>query len=86
MIRTGTLLDMDMTTLGAALREGWDWWTDKLARMVPTRWQARPRALTGPVAELSDDGTLFAQGAALNELAGGIYRRAAESDALHNLR
>jgi hypothetical protein len=75
MIRTGTLLDMDMTTLGAALREGWDWWTDELARMVPTRWQARPRALTGPVAEFSDDGTLFAQGTALDPVAEGSRRR-----------
>jgi hypothetical protein len=75
MIRTGTLLDMDMTTLGASLREGWDWWTEELARMVPARWQARPQALTGPVAEFSDDGTLFAQGTALDPVAEGSRRR-----------
>jgi hypothetical protein len=75
MIRTGTLLDMDMSSLGAALREGWDWWTDELARMVPDRWQARPQALSGPMAEFSDDGTLIWDGTALDPVAEGSRRR-----------
>ena len=75
MIRTGTLLDMDMSSLGAALREGWDWWTDELARMVPDRWQARPQALSGPMAEFADDGTLTWDGTALDPVAEGSRRR-----------
>ncbi|HSJ78207.1 MAG TPA: hypothetical protein VK913_05670, partial [Erythrobacter sp.] len=65
MIRTGTILDMDMTSLGHALREGWDWWTDELARMVPERWQSRPQAISGPLAEFAEDGTLWRDGAVI---------------------
>ena len=75
MIRTGTLLDMDMTTLGASLRQGWDWWTDELARMVPERWQARPQMLSGAVAEFGEDGTLYAEGIALDAAAQDSRRR-----------
>ena len=35
MIRTGTILDMDMTSLGTSLSGGWDWWTDELAQICP---------------------------------------------------
>lgn len=75
MIRTGTVLDMDMTSLGAALREGWDWWTDELARMLPERWQARPSALTGPVAECQEDGSFAADGVVLDPAAEGSRLR-----------
>jgi hypothetical protein len=75
MIRTGTLLDMDMSSLGAALREGWDWWTEELARMVPDRLQPRPQALSGPKAEFAEDGTLFWDGTALDPVAEGSRRR-----------
>lgn len=75
MIRTGTLLDMDMSSLGAALREGWDWWTEELARMVPERWQARPQALSGPIAEFGEDGALYCDGAALDPVVEGSRRR-----------
>ena len=71
MIRTGTILDMDMTSLGTSLSGGWDWWTDELAQILPDRWQARPQALTGPVAEFGDDGALFAQGTTLDPVAEG---------------
>lgn len=75
MIRTGTILDMDMTSLGTSLSGGWDWWTDELAQILPDRWQARPQALTGPVAEFGDDGALFAQGTTLDPVAEGSRRR-----------
>ncbi|RNJ63697.1 MAG: hypothetical protein EDM03_04735 [Porphyrobacter sp. IPPAS B-1204] len=75
MIRTGTMLDMDMTTLGASLREGWGWWTDELARMVPERWLARPQLLSGAVAEFGEDGTLYAEGSAQEPVAEGSRRR-----------
>ncbi len=75
MIRTGTLLDMDMADLGSALRSGWDWWTDELARMVPERWQAREKALSGPLAEFDDAGQLWFDGAPLEPVAEGTRRR-----------
>ncbi|HSF13359.1 MAG TPA: hypothetical protein VLA50_10360 [Erythrobacter sp.] len=75
MIRTGTILDMDMASLGAALRSGWDWWTDELSRMVPERWQGGPKALTGPVAEFDDAGQLWLDGAALEPVVDGARRR-----------
>ncbi len=75
MIRTGTVLDMDMAGLGAALRSGWDWWTDELARMVPERWQARAPTLSGPVAEADASGQIWLDGAALEPVAEDARRR-----------
>lgn len=75
MIRTGTLLDMDMASLGGALRSGWDWWTDELSRLVPERWQARPPALSGPVAELDESGQMWLDGTLLEPVAEGTRRR-----------
>jgi len=75
MIRTGTILDMDMTSLGAALREGWDWWTGELAAMLPTRFQGRERGLSGPRAVLDGDGALWLDGAPLDPVADGTRRR-----------
>jgi hypothetical protein len=75
MIRTGTILDMDMASLGAALRSGWDWWTDELARMVPERWQGGPKALTGPIAEFDDAGQLWFDRTAMEPVAEDTRRR-----------
>lgn len=75
MIRTGTILDMDMTSLGAALREGWDWWTDELAAMVPARWQTKERKLSGPRAAFDAEGALWLDGAALDPVAEGARRQ-----------
>jgi hypothetical protein len=75
MIRTGTILDMDMAGLGTAMRTGWDWWTDELSQMVPERWRARPQTLSGPVAEFDAGGQLWLDGAALEPLADGARRR-----------
>ncbi len=75
MIRTGTILDMDMTSLGGALREGWDWWTGELAAMVPARLQGRKRALSGPRAQFDGDGTLWLDGAVLDPVTEGAQRR-----------
>jgi len=66
---------MDMTSLGAALREGWDWWTGELAQMVPDRWKARPQSLTGPVAIFDADGVLHYDGAAPYPAEPGARRR-----------
>jgi hypothetical protein len=75
MIRTGTILDMDMTSLGASLREGWAWWTDELAVMVPARWRGGGRSLSGPRAVFDADGTLWLDGEALAPADHGRRRR-----------
>lgn len=75
MIRTGTLLDMDMTSLGVAVREGWDWWTGELAALVPARLQGRERKLSGPSAAFDGAGELWLDGAALGPVAEGARRR-----------
>ncbi len=75
MIRTGTMLDMDMAGLGTALRSGWDWWTGELAQLVPERWQARPQTLSGPAAEFDPDGQLWLDGAALEPAVEGARQR-----------
>jgi hypothetical protein len=40
------ILDADMATVGGWLRDGWRWWIDELAAMVPPGWRsaAGPRA------------------------------------------
>jgi hypothetical protein len=75
MIRTGTILDMDMTSLGASLREGWDWWTGELAAMVPARWQPQGRKLSGPSAAFDTEGDLWLDGAVLEPVADSARRR-----------
>lgn len=75
MIRSGTILDMDMTSLGGAMREGWDWWTGELAAMIPARWQARERKLSGPSAGFAADGTLWLDGVLLDPVAEGARLR-----------
>lgn len=54
------ILDADMATLGGWLRDGWRWWTDELAAMVP--------------ASLRDAGTTRATAAVFDgaRLAGGL--------------
>jgi hypothetical protein len=75
MIRTGTILDMDMAALGTGLRQGWDWWTDELARMVPARWQGRSKGLSGSAAEFDADGQLWLDGALLEPVQPGARLR-----------
>lgn len=75
MIRTGTVLDMDMSSLGTTLREGWDWWTGELAAMVPARLQPQGRKLSGPSAAFDAAGDLWLDGAALEPVAEGARRR-----------
>ncbi|MBU7579564.1 MAG: hypothetical protein KAF27_03710 [Porphyrobacter sp.] len=74
MIRTGTILDMDMTSLGIALREGWDWWTGELAAMVPARLQPQGRKRSGPSAAFDAEGNLWLDSVA-QEPAGENARR-----------
>jgi hypothetical protein len=37
------ILDADMTTVAGWLRDGWRWWVDELAALVPDRWRALGR-------------------------------------------
>jgi hypothetical protein len=75
MIRTGTILDMDMTSLGSGLREGWDWWSGELTAMVPARLQPQGRKLSGPMAAFDADGDLWLDGTALEPVAESARRR-----------
>jgi hypothetical protein len=53
------ILDADMATVGGWLRDGWRWWIDELAQMVPPSW----RAAAGPRAVAARfDGTRLAGG------------------------
>jgi len=38
------LLDADMQTIGGWASDGWRWWVDELAEMVPRRWRERGSA------------------------------------------
>lgn len=37
------ILDADMTTVAGWLRDGWRWWVDELAALVPDRWRTLSR-------------------------------------------
>lgn len=65
MIRTGTVLDMDMTTLAGAVRGLWDWWMAELSGMVPARWQRQSEVPGGPAAQFDGNGDLWFDGALL---------------------
>ena len=41
MIRSGTLLDLDMASLARAVGSGWQWWTGELAALLPVWLQPR---------------------------------------------
>jgi hypothetical protein len=75
MMRTGTILDMDMTSLGVAVREGWDWWTGELAAMLPARLQSQGRKLSGAQAVFDETSDLWLDGAALDPVAESARRR-----------
>ena len=75
MIRTGTVLDMDMAGLGEALRSGWDWWTGELSQLVPERWQAGPKAVSGPFVDYDGGGQVSLDGAIIEPVADDARRR-----------
>ncbi len=62
-MKTGSFLDMDMTSLGRVLREGLQWWLNELAAMVPARWQKmRGQPLIGATVCREADGSLSEEG------------------------
>jgi len=61
-MKTGTLLDADMTTLAQVLKDGTRWWVDELNAMLPS-WARRERkAISGLVAHYGADGNLRVDG------------------------
>jgi hypothetical protein len=61
-MKTGTLLDADMTTLVRAFKEGARWWVDELNAMLPG-WARRERkAISGLVVTYGADGNLRLEG------------------------
>lgn len=56
MIRSGTLLDADMASLGRSVVAGWRWWTAEMAAMLPPA--LRSRRTIPAVQRLSWRGTL----------------------------
>ena len=61
-MKTGTLLDADMTTLAQALKDGARWWVDELNAMLPGWAQRERKAISGLVAHYGADGTLRVEG------------------------
>ena len=62
MMKTGSFLDMDMTTLSQRLGEAYRWWIGELSAMLPVRFRSRGRRLSGPVAEYGTDGDYVLDG------------------------
>ena len=61
-MKTGTLLDADMTTLAQALKDGARWWVDELNAMLPGWAQRERKAISGLVAHYGADGNLRFEG------------------------
>ena len=68
MMKTGSFLDMDMTTLSQRLGEGYRWWIGELSAMLPVRFRSRGRRLSGPVAEYNPDGGYLLDGDVVSSL------------------
>ncbi|MBX9858182.1 MAG: hypothetical protein K2Y20_01145 [Sphingomonas sp.] len=54
MIKSGTFLDADVGTLARAAAQGWRWWVDEMAAMLPAR--LRPKQQVPPGQRLRWDG------------------------------
>ena len=55
-MKTGTFLDMDMSTAGQKLGDGYRWWTSELSGMLPVRFQRSGQRLRGAVIEYAAAG------------------------------
>lgn len=56
-MNANSILNADMATVSGWLREGWRWWTQELADMVPASLQSMGR-YNGPLALYRDDGRI----------------------------
>lgn len=50
-MKTGSFLDMDMTTTAGKLGDGYRWWTSELSGMLPLRFRRSGQRLRGAVIE-----------------------------------
>lgn len=55
-MKTGTILDTDMTTLWRMLRQGLQWWLDELEAMIPGAGPRSDRPISGTVVSYGSDG------------------------------
>lgn len=61
-MKTGTILDTDMTTLWRMLRQGLQWWLDELEAMLPGTGRRNDRPISGTVVSYGSDGRLWLDG------------------------
>jgi hypothetical protein len=61
-MKTGTILDADMTTLMRLGKEGARWWVDELNAMLPAWMHRERKALSGLVVHYGADGNLRVEG------------------------
>ncbi len=71
-MKTGTLLDADMTTLVRLTKDGVRWWVDELNAMLPAWAQRERRAISGLVVHYGADGNLRIEGDSM--LLDGAYQ------------
>lgn len=60
MIRSGTILDIDVKTLGRLAGEGWHWWINELSAMLPHKLRKPAQKIRGPIAHWTADSGLAA--------------------------
>jgi Tfp pilus assembly protein PilN len=61
-MKTGTLLDADMTTLARLFKDGANWWVNELNGMLPNWAQRERKAISGLVAHYGSDGLIRLDG------------------------
>lgn len=61
-MKTGTFLDLDMSSLGGILQNGFRWWIDELSGLLPAKFRRRARPITGQIFDAGEDGEFFTDG------------------------
>lgn len=61
-MKTGTLLDADMATLGRQLANATTWWLGELSAMLPGATKGKKKKISGPVVNYGLDGVLRREG------------------------
>lgn len=64
IVKTGTFLDLDMTSLGQHFGEFWRWWVSEISAMVPRPLRQARKRVSGTIAFWHDDATLWVDGEA----------------------
>lgn len=63
-MKTGTFLDLDMTSLGQSMAQFLRWWLSEISAMLPQFLQTRTKKISGEIAFWRDDGTFWINGEA----------------------